>query len=80
MKRRLGGEKWTVRDKLVGTHSCHQCPGHIAHGLVIGERRAEILFDHYQKRPRIAYRVYWRMHPEELRLVQEIYKKKKSSK
>lgn len=65
MKRRLGGEKMTVRDKLC--FHWYPCPGCIMHKAIIGDRRSEILFERYHKLSNKAHLVYWRSHPEEWR-------------
>ena len=63
MKRRLGGEKLTPREKLL-LHTSYPCPGCLGHHT-ISKFRQEILFDHYEKRPQKSWIVYWRSHPAE---------------
>ena len=70
MKRRLGGEKWTVRDKLC--MHWRPTPGCNAHKEIIGERRGEILFEKYcfnNSRKHTLHNkanlMYWRSHPAE---------------
>lgn len=65
MKRRLGGEKFTAREKLCW--HWNPTPGCIGHSFIIGERRAEILFRRYSGiiRDRNANLMYWRSHPLE---------------
>lgn len=63
MKRRLGGEKFTLRDKLC--FKWYPTPGCIMHEKLIGDRRAEILFEHYVNLSNKANLIYWRTHPAE---------------
>lgn len=67
MKRRLGGEKMTVREKLCS--HWYPTPGCRMHEEIIGPRRAEILFKRYCGTSRHAGRnanlMYWRSHPQE---------------
>jgi hypothetical protein len=72
MKRRLGGEKFTAREKLCW--HWYPTPGCITHAEIIGKRRAEILFEKYcgssRSYGRNANLLYWRTHPEEWAEVQ----------
>jgi hypothetical protein len=67
MKRRLGGEKFTAREKLCW--HWYPTPGCIMHGNIIGKKRAEILFNRYcmsnRSHGRNANLMYWRSHPLE---------------
>ena len=63
MKRYLGGEKWTRRDKL--TWHYWPVPGCNGHRDLIGKRRGEILFEHFCNRPQASHGLYWRTHPQE---------------
>ena len=74
MKRRLGGEKWTVRDKLC--FHWYPCPGCSYHELLVGERRAGILFERYQKLDNKAHLIYWRTHPKEWVAIQAHVRRK----
>lgn len=78
MKRRLGGEKFTAREKLC--FRWYPTPGCIMHGNVIGERRAEILFKRYcgisRKLGHNANIMYWRSHPAEWAAIQAQTKRK----
>jgi hypothetical protein len=69
MKRRLGGVKWTARDKRC--FHWYPCPGCNGHGRIVGARRARILFERYQKLDNKAHLVYWRTHPKELAAIRE---------
>ena len=62
MKRRLGGEKLTQRDKLL--LRWYPCPGCCFH-KIRAARRKDILFEHYNARPQKSWIVYWRTHPTE---------------
>ena len=64
MKRRQGGEKLTVRDKMF-LHRCHVCPGCNSHRDIVGERRGGILFERYVGKGNKTYTMYWRSHPAE---------------
>lgn len=67
MKRRLGGEKMTAREKLCWRW--YPTPGCIMHAEIIGDRRAGILFNRYcgssRNHGRNANLMYWRSHPQE---------------
>jgi hypothetical protein len=64
MKRRIGGEKFTAREKL--TFHWYPTPGCNMHKEIIGNRRGGILFEHYVKlRGSKANLLYWRTHPME---------------
>lgn len=64
MKRRLGGEKMTVRDKLC--FHWYPTPGCNMHKEIVGERRGGILFEKYcGMRNNKANLLYWRTHPKE---------------
>lgn len=67
MKRRLGGEKFTAREKLCW--HWYPTPGCIGHSFIIGDRRADILFKRYAGSSRgygrNANLMYWRSHPAE---------------
>lgn len=63
MKRSLGGEKMTLREKLCWNWT--PCPGCNIHASVIGTRRAGILFEHYSRLDNKAHLVYWRSHAKE---------------
>jgi hypothetical protein len=67
MKRRLGGEKFTAREKLCW--HWYPTPGCNMHADIIGERRAGILFERYcgssRNHGRNANLLYWRTHPTE---------------
>lgn len=67
MKQRLGGVKLTAREKLCWRW--YPTPGCNAHAKIIGERRAEILFERYygisRRHGRNANTMYWRSHPQE---------------
>lgn len=70
MKRRLGGEKMTVRDKLCWKY--YPTPGCNGHKAVVGERRGSILFKKYcfsgsrnYKLHNKANLIYWRTHRSE---------------
>lgn len=60
MKRRMGGEKLTVRDKLL-SHRLHICPGNVYHN----HARREILFNRRVKYGHPCYVMYWRTHMQE---------------
>jgi len=65
MKSRLGGEKFTARDKLV--HHWNPTPGCNMHKSIVGNRRGGILFEKYcglvtRGNPNL---MYWRSHPKE---------------
>lgn len=64
MKHRRGGEKLTIRDKILRHRwARHITPGCISHN--VDPRRQEILFEHYADRPQKSYVVYWRSHVDE---------------
>jgi hypothetical protein len=69
MKRSLGGEKFTVRDKLC-LH-WRPTPGCNIHKEIVGKRRGNILFKRYcfssnnYKFHKKATLIYWRTHPKE---------------
>lgn len=67
MKQRLGGEKFTAREKLCWNWC--PTPGCNMHKEIIGERRGEILFKRYVGISRNygsnASLMYWRSHPKE---------------
>ena len=69
LKRRLGGVRLTLREKLINRWS--PTPGFIMHSNVIGTRRGKILFNRYSNISynygRGANRLYWRSHPDEWR-------------
>lgn len=60
MKRRLGGEHLTVRDKLLA-HRLHYCPGNVYHN----HPRREILFKRRVEYGHRCYVMYWRAHIQE---------------
>ena len=68
MKRRLGGEKLSIRESL-SMRNYFPVPGCIPHA--IHPRRSEILFDHYVERPSKSHTVYWRSHPAEYKVLLE---------
>lgn len=78
MKRRLGGVKFTARDKLCS--HWYPTPGCLMHSGIVGERRADILFKRYC----VIYRVYgrnpnlmyWRSHPKEWAEIQRMVNRK----
>lgn len=74
MKRRLGGEKWTVREKLC--FHWYPTPGCNMHGDIIGTRRAGILFERYQKLDNKTHLIYWRSHPMEWAAIQAHVRRK----
>lgn len=80
MKRRLGGEKFTAREKLCW-HWC-PTPGCITHANIVGERRGEILFRKYCSSNRVRWSspnpnlMYWRSHPAEWAAVQEAVRRR----
>jgi hypothetical protein len=55
--------KWSPREKL--TWKYWPVPGCRGHRDIVGERRGDILFEHFQKRPQKSHGLYWRTHPEE---------------
>ncbi len=64
LKRYLGGEKWTARDKLC--FHWYPTPGCNMHKEIVGERRGGILFERYcGMRNNKANLLYWRTHPTE---------------
>lgn len=67
MKHRLGGQKFTAREKLC--RHWYPTPGCNMHAEIIGSRRAEILFDRYcvisRGYGKNANIMYWRSHPAE---------------
>lgn len=70
MKRRLGGSKFTAREKLC--RHWRPVPGCNMHKEIVGERRAKILFEKYCFGIGTNYRtqaratlLYWRSHPKE---------------
>lgn len=67
LKRYLGGEKFTVREKLCW--HWYPCPGCNMHKEIVGERRGEILFKRYSgrhsTREHKSHLLYWRTHPKE---------------
>jgi len=82
MKRRLGGEKFTAREKLCW--HWYPCPGCIGHEEIVGKRRAEILFKRYSgrySRPgqkgHNLHMLYWRTHPTEWAEIQRQVERKK---
>jgi len=78
MKRRLGGEKWTVREKLC--FHWYPCPGCNMHCDIVGERRGGILFKrysgNYDRRGHKMHLIYWRTHPMEWAAIQAHGKRK----
>lgn len=67
MKYRLGGEKFTEREKLC--FHWYPTPGCDMHKKIVGERRGGILFKRYVGISRNygsnASLMYWRSHPKE---------------
>ena len=70
MKRRLGGSKFTAREKLCW--HWRPTPGCNMHKEIVGERRAKILFEKYCfgngrnfRQHGKATLLYWRTHPKE---------------
>lgn len=51
------------------------CPYHLVHREIKGRLLGDLLFEKWHKRPSSAYKLYWRMHPEEERAVSDFYKK-----
>ncbi len=82
LKRYLGGEKWTVRDKLC--FHWYPTPGCNMHKEIVGERRGGILFEKYcfkssrnYSRHNKANLLYWRTHPAEWAEIQRRTGRKK---
>lgn len=78
MKRRLGGEKMSAREKLCW--HWYPTPGCLMHADIIGKHRAEILFRRYCGSIRLGDRkanlIYWRSHPQEWKeILQKVYQK-----
>jgi hypothetical protein len=67
MKRRLGGEKFTARERLCW--HWYPTPGCNMHREIVGERRGNILFEKYcninRRRGSNPNLMYWRSHPRE---------------
>lgn len=55
--------KWSPRQKL--TWKYYPVPGCLGHRKIVGERRGEILFDHFCNRPQASHGLYWRTHRSE---------------
>lgn len=75
MKRRLGGEKFTAREKLCW--HWRPTPGCNMHKEIVGKRRGNILFEKYCFGGSTNYRlhnkailIYWRSHPAEWNEIQ----------
>lgn len=60
MKKRRGGEKLTVRDKLLARR-LHSCPGNVYHD----HPRRGILFKNKVEHGHKCYVMYWRAHIQE---------------
>jgi hypothetical protein len=72
MKRRLGGEKMSIREAL-SMRNYFPCPGCLSHN--VDPRRQGILFDHYVERPQKSHAVYWRSHPTEYKaLLKQVHR------
>lgn len=73
MKRRLGGEKFTAREKLCW--HWYPTPGCNLHAAIVGKRRAKILFERYCRSSRVYGRnsnlLYWRTHSAEWAKIQQ---------
>ncbi len=75
LKRSLGGEKMTGREKLCW--HWYPTPGCNMHREIIGERRGRILFVKYVNlRGSKAHLIYWRTHPAEWAEIQRRSKRK----
>lgn len=52
------------------------CPYHVGHAAVKKRSLNDLLFEKWNKRPSGAYKLYWRLHPEEYAASQQYWKKK----
>ena len=81
LKRRLGGEKFTAREKLCW--HWRPTPGCNIHKEIVGERRGNILFKRYCFGSNTNYKLhgkatlmYWRTHPKEwAAIIAKVYSK-----
>ena len=72
MKTRLeGGKTNPLRDKI--HNHCYPCPGYIGHNI-ISEYRKVILFNKYSDLPQKTWRLYWRLHLSEYRVMPSLMK------
>jgi hypothetical protein len=61
--------KWSPRERLLWKY--YPVPGCRSHSEIVGDRRAEILFDHFSKRPQASHGLYWRTHISEYNTLME---------
>jgi hypothetical protein len=51
------------------------CPYWIGHARYKNRLLGDLLFEKWNKRPQSAYKLYWRLHPDEYLGSKEVYKK-----
>ena len=49
------------------------CPYHLVHRDIKNRILSDLLFDKWHKRPSSAYKLYWRLHPDEVKAVEDYY-------
>jgi len=73
MRSAMGGWRFTLKHRFKNG----PCPYWRGHAGIKRRLLNNLLFEKWLKRPQSAYKLYWRLHPEEFKAANEWYKTRK---